>query len=574
MKPLAPIDGDAPVTIDLDTAWLGVNERDDPAGLATAEGSYVRSAINTRFRTRRPETRPGYLTVAGMSYVADYGMNSGAGTYVDAAGVEWTLSAQYGEENGVLDPRRVVAVFMRHGTGVRLTFSTLAYSAERSWFTQAGTDLILWRMSAGEALEPLIWTGGTEDLWTTVEECEAPGYAEYLRPLPKAAFGIYKADRVIFPYADGIGYTDLLAPRRWDPDLQTIPVEGGGRVTGLAWLRRSLIVFKETSVTALVNFAGDLTAVEREDVSTQAGCISHATIVEAGGDLIWLGRGGVYRLSEAAAPGNEGAITVKRSLTPVPVSWPIPKTMERINWAAAHLACAVLADGLYYLSVPVDGSAVNNALFVYDTVMGTWQGEDRLTAHNHPGITAMSRARVFGRESVVVMSQSDIYVGGHGWHDGFGAGDIYTGIRFRGYALDDAGLKTLQRLEVQTEELGTYPALYANADGLRTDQRIHAPAARSPLRWLSFATAARDLTNADDDAGAVNREDYTWTVGDEAQCGDSGIPLGNMQRHKLAGMVRGAQMWVCPGISSARGRLRVCAVRASGIKRRDYARRT
>lgn len=571
MKALQPSDKDAPVTIELGMSWLGVNERDDPAALATDAGEFVRVAINARFRARRAESRPGYIAPLALNGRTDGAGNLGAGLYVDALGREWVAVVQTYTPPDLDATAALMVMFGRVGQGPQPTYMALSsvHSTAGGRFMQAGTDLILWR-SGGD---PLLWDGAWSSRWTLLSEAPANGYAPYLQPLPAATFGIYKADRVIFPYGTGVGYTDILAPRRWDPDLQQFPVEGPGPVTGLAYLRQSLIVFKETRVVSYNNFTGDLSEVSREEISSQTGCVAHATIAEAGGDLMWLGRGGVYRLSETVSPSGEGSLTVKKSLTPVPVSWPIPRTMDRINWAAAAGACAVLADGLYYLSVPVDGSLANNAIFVYDTVMGTWQGEDQLRAHSYPYIQWMVRTTVYGVESPVLVGLSGVYAGGHGWHDGYGSGDIYFSVRFRGYPLEEAGLKTLQALEIQTEELGSNVSLYTNTDGRRLEQTVQTAQLRDRTKWVFFNATDRNLTNANNDAAGDNREDYAWVAGDSAMCKAGGIPLGYLQRHKLGGKVRGAAMWMSPAIASSRGRVRVCAVRASGTKRRDWARR-
>ncbi len=69
MKPLQSNFPDAAVTVDLDVAFLGVNERDDPAALQTEQGSYVTAAQNMRFRTRRPDLYGPITSEPGPSYL-------------------------------------------------------------------------------------------------------------------------------------------------------------------------------------------------------------------------------------------------------------------------------------------------------------------------------------------------------------------------------------------------------------------------------------------------------------------------------------------------------------------------
>ena len=566
MKPLQSNFPDAAITVDLDTSFIGVNEREDAGALQTEAGSWVCAAVNVRFRTRHPETRAGYLRITALNYPqsAQPGAIMAAGTFTDAEGLEWVAQVMFADEDS-LDPRMEPVAFVRVGSAPRAPFRD-HYDGVRSArvsIMQAGPEMILWR----DGQEPLHWAGGWDDTWQDASTASVPEYPEYLRPLPAAAFGVYAGDRVVFPYGTGIGWTGILEPRRWDEALNFIPLGGQGEVTGMAlWGQRTLIVFKATSVWALNNWYGDLSAVTVERVTDQAGCIAHQTITAVGGDLLWLGRGGVYRLQQV--------LDNVRQLSPLPVSWRIPDSMDRINWTAADgQACAALADGLWHLAVPVDGSLVNNALFVYDTTTDQWQGEDVIDSG--PQIVALVRTVVHGRECVLLHAPHETYAGGQGWHDGVlpNPDDIRTTIIFRGYALEDAALKTLQRLEVQTEELGTAVSLTAQTDGIRTVQTVQTLQTRDRSRYITFGRGTRDVANPSNDAAEANREDYAWVVGDAVKLGSNGIPLGYMQRHKLGGMVRGAQYWVKPVIAATEGRLRVLAVRASGTKRRDHARR-
>ena len=582
MRPLTARDGDAPVAIDLDTAWIGVNERDEAEALRTESGSYVASAINARFRGRKVETRAGWAPVAQFS-AQDAGPDTlGTGLFVDAFSREWLVHLQW---VSVLSLRALVLRVGSDGVEPKQLGGYIPESAslpepQRMSLTQAEDEVVVWRGLDLPPLHwrapagfPLLWPEGQENTFVqAAPQSDAPGYAEYLSPLPAAEFGMYAAGRVVFPFADGIGYTDIAAPRRWDADLSRVPVGGAGRVTGLAWWRgRALLVFKERSVWALDGFTGDLADMSLTLLTDQAGCIAQATVTQVGGDVLFLGRGGVYRLTDVQDGG--------RQLSPLPVSWRIPKTMDRVNWSYAHLARATLADGLWYLALPLDGAAVCNALLVYDTVTEQWQGQDVIEGPLALAeITGLVTTQVFGRETPVLTGRevtapgdARTLCGGHGWHDGLGSGDIRTEVVFRGYALEDAGLKTLRGLEVLTEELGTVVSLDARTAGQSPWQPVQSARTRSASRWMNFNHAARDLTNANDDAHAPLREDYTWTLSDNAML-KTGIPLGMRQRHKLGGMVRGVSVWVQPRVTCTRGRLTVHAVRASGTKARDWAR--
>ncbi len=562
---------DSPVVRDLDVRWRGLNERDEPGTLPGRENAaYVTAALNVTFKNGRPETRCGFVgpvawNPARLPSVGSFyaGKHLGAGLYVDPQGREWMLLAR-----AHLDVNPYYRIWqVKDGVNPLWTrpqwdytgdFADKLKAAELVTFTQSGPEMILWR----RGLEPLHWSGDVDGEWQPSSTAEVPAdTASFMQPLPAADFGVAIAGRVVFPVGAGeIGWTDIQAPRRWDAALNRYSISGetGGGVTALsAWRRQTLVIFKAGAVYALNNFSGDLSGTTLERVTDQAGCIAPRTITAVGGDLIWLGNGAVYRMTEVLENSTQ--------LSPVPVSWPIPRSMGRVNWqAAAGMACAALADGLWYLAVPVDGSSVNNALFVFDTRTGEWQGEYSLEAWQRPALHAMTRTTLYGRETVALVTPDRVLGAGQGWHDGEGEGDIRTRVAFRGYALEDVGLKRLRGLIVDTEEHGTLGAsLVVDQDGVRVARFVNDTVTRDRTKYLPWGWKRRDLTNSDDTANTPEREDYAWVLEDNTQiC--SGVQLGIMQVHQLKGMCAGEARWVKPIVEAGGGRIRINAVRAEG----------
>jgi len=510
---------DRRVEPDRDLAFAGVNERLDagvlPGGNAAAE---VTAAVNVRFVNGSVETRGGYVQPVPLNAQAFAGAVtadafpgfSGAGLWTDAAGTEFLV---YGRRS-VLDEgepnMNIHAYIVREGRLPRMVQTEEATETppQRTVFVQCGPELVMFRDTG----EPWHWSGDFNDGWQTATLADVPTETvDALQPLPAtAAFGCEVEGRVVFPYGEGIGWTDILEPRRWDAALDWAElgkVRGRGLVTGLApWRRGVLAIFKETSVWALTGFTGDLADLVLEQVSDQAGCIASRTVTSVGGDILWLGRGAVYRITEV--------LDNSRQLSPIPVSWDIPRTMGRINWNAADNACAVLADGLWYLAVPVDGSLVNNALLIYDTRTAKWQGEDTFAGWDlTPDIRALARTTVFGVESVIIfMDQYNVLAGPHGWHDGIGEGDIPSRVELRGYALPDRAV--IDRFVAETEELGTADvAMSAYLDGRRTAIPLCGAMDRDPEKYIAWGKADRDLTNAGNDAAEPDRDDYAWVLG-------------------------------------------------------------
>ena len=565
---------DQPITVNLDVSWRGVNEREEPGLLAGGDKpAFATRAVNVNFENGQPETRAGFVNPLAWnpSRITPYstgwtGKFTGAGLYVNPQGEEWMLLARDYASN----TRSIWHV--RSGQHPRQSTpqwtlasysSTFTPAVDGVTFTQAGVEMILWRRGG---LEPLHWAGDFSEEWVPSSLAEVPADTPAdLQPLPATAeFGIYMSGRVVFPLGSEIGWTGILDPRRWDAVLSRYSIGGdaGGVITALKeWRKGVMIIFKETSVWSLTGFTGDLGNTELIRVTDQAGCIAHGTVTSVGGDLIWLGEGAVHRLSEV----QTDSIQLQR----VPVSWPIPASMARINWQAARgQATAVLAGGRWHLCVPVDGSAINNAVFVLDVRTMEWQGEYTLPAYSSPKLHAAVTTTLWGRETPVLVTPSAVLGQGTGWHDGFGDGDIPTRLETRGYALDAAELKKFRGVMVDTLEHGTTGVtLTATLNGSTAVQTLVTPRTRRPQKYLSFPATDRDLTNPADNAQEPNREDYSIEVTHDGIRVGTGVRLDVMQSHRLTSRLSGTARWVKLAIASTAGRLRIAAVSADGFAR-------
>lgn len=167
----------------------------------------------------------------------------------------------------------------------------------------------------------------------------------------------------------------------------------GGAITGLFPLRSGtprLVVFKQDAIayleprwgssSALIPGAGDEldTLTSRVELLTDGvGCVATRSITTAPGfqqgDVLYLARDGVRSLARASDDTVSGAgprITDK-----------VPRWIDRINFAAAHKAVAVIFDNAYHLAVPLDGAQENTHILRMEIETGAWslhnlQGRD------------------------------------------------------------------------------------------------------------------------------------------------------------------------------------------------------
>ena len=271
--------------------------------------------------------------------------------------------------------------------------------------------------------------------------------------------------------------------------------------------------------------------------------------------------------------GGDGLDT-DRQLSPVPVSWMIPKSMRRINWLAAGTACAGLADGIWTLAVPVDNATAPNHLLVWDARTNEWQGEDQLDGEDENGlwadtwVVALPPLQTNGRETQgIVQRTRTLYQGVTARETSpTTTRPLTTRVKFRGYALQDMGLKRMDRLEVETQEHGTEGlTLEAHYDGRHSAVAVQTSTTRDRSRWLTWGRAPRTLDNAGADFMTEDREDYSWMVQDAVEIHDPGITLGVMQAHRNGGAVSGVTRLVSPVLAAAGGRVRIHVIRAAGI---------
>jgi hypothetical protein len=77
-----------------------------------------------------------------------------------------------------------------------------------------------------------------------------------------------------------------------------------------------------------------------------------------GGDVLFLSEEGIRSLNRSATDAQGGA--------GLPLSWPIQKVIDRINWAKANQAVASYFNSTAYFAVPIDGAENNNFVIAYN----------------------------------------------------------------------------------------------------------------------------------------------------------------------------------------------------------------
>lgn len=191
--------------------------------------------------------------------------------------------------------------------------------------------------------------------------------------------------RLFYAEEDLIGWSEIGDLSSYS-DTNNVRIEPGigGPITAIIPSRDSdpkLIIMKEGAIAlftvvwgsngALIPTAGDeLNLVESSVrlLSRGTGCIATKSAIwvpgAEGADIFFLAPDGVRSLSRAENDVQSGA--------GFPLSYVIPKWINRINWAAAHKAVAAVYDFAYHLAVPLDGAKDNSHILRFDISSRAW----------------------------------------------------------------------------------------------------------------------------------------------------------------------------------------------------------
>lgn len=106
----------------------------------------------------------------------------------------------------------------------------------------------------------------------------------------------------------------------------------------------------------------DFTKSSLRPIVISSGCVAPRGALwvpgQSGADILFLSREGIRLLSRSLTDAQGG--------TPLPLSYRIQPTIDRINWAMADRSCAAYWDGKAYFAVPVDGAVHPNLIIAYD----------------------------------------------------------------------------------------------------------------------------------------------------------------------------------------------------------------
>lgn len=583
--------GDEPLQVDLDSFFVGVNNRLDPALLGAGEGTgLVADAWNCRFNSGRIEPRPGCTTP--VHFNPTFAALRGAGVFADPTGTEVLIA---------VDASTVWA--LAHGqTPVRVSLPEGTLFSGPVDVVQAFDNVILFR---GKDTETLQWNGIPDERFRAVSTPD-PRYDSsetptFLSPTPNAEFGIIAADRLFVPTErDTVVWSDVLRYDAFDLALNQVRLNQGedDAIVALLALESSILVFKTQSIYRLAGVVGDMSQLTTERINGGLGAIARKSVVQIGADVIWLAQGGVYRLQQV--------FETRIASVPVPVSDSIARTIGRINWLAAHKACGVLCGNYYWLAVPIDGSAENNCILIYDVTTNQWQGVDTFGAppeeqaeeEAFAGFPVISWDSYQGLQNLIspsvpvnpiVRMQAIVKTTLNGVRTPFlidaarilalntGKADhisgnyypIHTRYDLRGYRLGNIGLTSLKSFTLDYSSWNSQFSIWALADGVSEQQALALNVTPSRFESTRFDVPNWTPSNANNDFSSPHRKDYAWCPGDATAVGTRGLPVFLPQAFTATYPARLQGQWMTLRVHVKRGWFALHRAAADGVSPRS-----
>lgn len=579
--------GDEPSTVGLDAVWRGLNDALDPSLLD--EGYYAKG-INVRIGpSGKPITRG--VAVSPIHFRPVLTNCAGAGIYDDANGDRWVLVADAAAIWLLRDGCAPIPLTLPAGTSI----------STRCRFLQAASDRIY--CLRGPDHLPLEWRGDRAQPWRLCVATIEPDRAEFLQSVPPSSGGAVMADRLFVFVADQVFWSDVLDYSAFDMALNNARFARGesAPITAVASYQGSrLVVFKESATYFLNNVGGDMSSVSVDRLPSEIGCVAQGSVASVGNDLIWLGSGGIYRLSQTEQGVLRG--------DPLPLSADISGTMARVNWsaAAAATACVTTADGatLYRIALPLDGSAICNAVLVYDVTRGRWVSEDYYgllpetvrepaavpdgasapiwydpgavaisygTTPEQPGFVAAADCvpvTYCGRQTAALVTLTRILILDQpGLRDQMDAAEwpIYTQFATRGYLLESLEHKQIAEVLTAASTQDAALQLTVAADGVGEALDAGPDRLRDRRRYTTWGRPDYVVSNANGDFGAGRREDYTVYLEDApdySKTGDGRIHLDLLASWTDSRPIRGRGRWFQVILTADRGRLQIDSIQA------------
>lgn len=345
-----------------DAGFAGVRQQGEPDELAPGE---LWSALNNRCTFGKAEPRLGVSKVPWTNKAISTGSTLtpfetvyGAETFKDPNDVEWLIIAADGKVYRTRETSGATELPLPSGEFINYPVS----------FTQTYSGMVMFRGTARPPLYMKSLGAGFQSITqeaNVVTGAASENPSDGTAPIPNADNGDWVGNRLFIPHEtaaekDLLGISDYLNATRYAPIRAQARINQGSSDRLVRFFKFSNeigICFKEDSIYQLLNLSHSLGDMVLDSVTENFGLAGARAVVLIGKedvdrpDQVWFlaKKLGIMAILQ----GDFG----KLATLSVPMSYPIQKIIERIDWKNSHLARFAYADNKFYAAVPLDDGA-------------------------------------------------------------------------------------------------------------------------------------------------------------------------------------------------------------------------
>jgi hypothetical protein len=335
-------------------------------------------------------------------------------------------------------------------------------------------------------------------------------------PMPPGREGTIIQGRLVLVHDNLLTVSDTLDPLHYAPFTdEARPDEGENDdlVSAFTFGNDAVLILKSRSVYLLQNFSAGSAGWVLNRISPNLGCIAPLSIVAIGRDVWWLSDRGVVSVKLTEQNEVQGV--------DMPLSEPIQRRIDAIDFTRAHLACAAAWNNRYLLAVPirgiVPGQNATRVLSFHRLNNGwedTWQG-DYLQPIQFQNI------RINGTDLLCWADRSGAvhHFDPDGWLD-LHTIPIATSLTTRAYLSrppHQSSDKVLSRVAIEVNGIGRQTSISLQADGVANTRALVTNDTPSRTASLKAGVPTYDLTNSLETLDDAHRADYLVSAGDSVQ---------------------------------------------------------
>lgn len=181
---------------------------------------------------------------------------------------------------------------------------------------------------------------------------------------------------------DTVAYSALLSfgNGQWDLTSQSFRIGSGDGdpIMALYPMQSNMLAVLKANSIWLVNINPENTTLPNTDANWQAsglietigfgvGCVGKRAVCGMGNDVFFMAQDGVRTIQRMQAAAGQWQLSA-------PLSLPVQQYIDQINPAYQQNIVAWSYQEFVFFAIPLGNSAVNNAVLVYNTRLGSWMG--------------------------------------------------------------------------------------------------------------------------------------------------------------------------------------------------------